>query len=767
MSSHNTRNGPAITGATAWRSAVRSSYQQEDLENPELGLPERGGVELGDALNRTVSRSSRSTSGRHHLRHHLHLSNVKHHLRESEATAPLHDAFGRPIRRHGPETFGEVMLHPLKELELHRQRNQEYTQQKQEYEAQHPGETFVAAAPAPEEEEKPRLRTLIHFRHLVGDQTIRITTDIADQLRDPLAITDEELLRLYEMQNTDELVEFFQKSGRDYSIKIHKTMDVRAELASKKSGLENLKEEVKYGLKGEHKSRDLNSETISEKTMDNAEALAPPSPSPSTPALEKDQKETPAAVTIELNSNVYLELKYYWPEHEEEKSDPSNTRRPIFLLPDPDLSDEIGVETAATWTELFGDVFYVGWLSTFTHAHHMANGESLGRYVAWFVVMWWTWCSSALYSSRYDSADVMHHIYKIIELCGLVGMAAASNSFWDSPRGFIIGYMGKSLYFPYYAGSYAAVVVMKAILLIEYGVVLWASILSGSFAKRPLSGYVAINALSIIMWGISLHFDGPDTHDRVARFVLWYLSIFIEAMVNIVLKRSKQVSLAASHLGERFGLFTIIVLGENCMGFMKMVAEANTEIRVVVANMFGVVIIFLYFFMYFDDFSKEASFYNPRTIYGLHILCEVEMSQLWMYLHFPLHLCQVAFGIALTDLITIFSNGWDDPVHGFEKMLHDCPKIRTSSSPSLITNSALSLLSALSSGTEAVHGAEVESTGGHGSECEFDDPHTLYYVFSAFWISGGLILCINALIKLVNTPVAGKNYYILFYYILF
>jgi hypothetical protein len=63
---------------------------------------------------------------------------------------------------------------------------------------------------------------------------------------------------------------------------------------------------------------------------------------------------------------------------------------------------------------------------------------NVNTYAAWFVVMWWTWCSSALYSSRYDnggkkkileridsfylsdiSLDVAHHIYKIIELCGL------------------------------------------------------------------------------------------------------------------------------------------------------------------------------------------------------------------------------------------------------------------------------------------------------------------------------------------------------------
>lgn len=146
---------------------------------------------------------------------------------------------------------------------------------------------------------------------------------------------------------------------------------------------------------------------------------------------------------IDLNANVYLELVFFYPELEEaEGLSDEKTRRPIFMLPDPDLSDEIGTETSATWLELFGDVFYVGFLATFTHEHHIVDSHELGVYAAWFVVVWWTWCASALYSSRYDSADVAHHIYKIIELCGLVGMAGASSDFWDNPRGFIIGYMG-------------------------------------------------------------------------------------------------------------------------------------------------------------------------------------------------------------------------------------------------------------------------------------------------------------------------------------
>lgn len=38
----------------------------------------------------------------------------------------------------------------------------------------------------------------------------------------------------------------------------------------------------------------------------------------------------------------------------------------------------------------------------------------------------------------------MHHIYKIIDLCGLIGMAGASEDYnAGTSKGFVIGYMGK------------------------------------------------------------------------------------------------------------------------------------------------------------------------------------------------------------------------------------------------------------------------------------------------------------------------------------
>lgn len=65
---------------------------------------------------------------------------------------------------------------------------------------------------------------------------------------------------------------------------------------------------------------------------------------------------SPDDLLIDLNNNVYLQVQFIVHHHHQ------NVKKAIFSIPDPDLSDEIGQESSATWTELLGDVFYVGWL---------------------------------------------------------------------------------------------------------------------------------------------------------------------------------------------------------------------------------------------------------------------------------------------------------------------------------------------------------------------------------------------------------------------
>jgi hypothetical protein len=95
--------------------------------------------------------------------------------------------------------------------------------------------------------------------------------------------------------------------------------------------------------------------------------------------------------------------------------------------------------------------------------------------------------------------------------------------------------------------------------------------------------------------------------------------------------------------------------------------------------------------------------------------------------------------------------GWDDPVNGGLLWAKDCGSESTSSeghvsestNTSGVTEHAANfVITALSAAS-----SEEES-----AFCEITDPS---FVIKVFWIAGGLILCVNTMIKLVNTPVKG------------
>ncbi|KAG2210299.1 hypothetical protein INT47_003284 [Mucor saturninus] len=726
---HNRYQGPVFGGRNGRRrsSAATHEISHYDAENHSGLFHNRSNL---SAVDSRISETSQRNMANESYMSNNNASSIRSasvrgqlHGEHGAHIAPYHDPAGKPLRRHGTETIGDLLLHPLKELQLHQKRVDAYEAEKNQWNEKHP-ESIASKHDIVNLEEpiiEVRKRLTMHFRHLVGEQDFHFTDEMLAVITEPLDLTPEELEKMKKFHDTDDLIDFLEHTKRDYSVKVHKTVAFRAELAQKRCEFEDSFNSFDLGDKSSSSGSTNKSSTDKQpiQKSDSGNLTVRPRP---------HKNHSPSDVILDLNENVYIQIQFIEikREHEGDKQ-----RRAFFLVPDPDLSDEIGEETSATWVELLGDVFYVGWITNFTHSIHISSLSSLGTYAAWFVIMWWTWCSSALYSSRYDHGDVAHHIYKIIELCGLIIMAGSSGKvkFEESPRMFIIGY-----------------IIMKSVIAFEYLVVFSVS-LGAHFksSRRPLGLYVAASMISIAMWGVSLLYVSRE--DMSKRYALWYLSIGMELVIHIMQQSNSRVSLAASHLGERFGLFTLIILGENCMGFIQMVSEADLTPSVIACNVFGVTIIFCYFFMYFDDFSGEC-------------MATTKLSQLWMYLHFPLHLFQVAFGIALTDVIT--NHGAKEDTASFlSKTFEQCA-------------AAASSLGHAAEATTAEHGTTEHATAaatnntsvitshytmfsveaGHDSALNCDPLFTI----KAFWITAGLILCFNAFIKWVNTPVKGAHY---------
>ncbi|KAF7727713.1 Pre-mRNA-splicing factor cef1 [Apophysomyces ossiformis] len=459
------------------------------------------------------------------------------------------NTYAQPTYHHGDETFGDVLSHPISELQAHRKRKEDFEAELQSWnENQH--RQLPTSAPKQED-----FVIVVHFRQLRGNQSFALDHNAAEEFSRKINLTPQERIQFNGVHDTDGLTAFLYKTKREFSIKIHH----KAEIA---------RHDVHSG------------------------------------PHDHSMEHNPDNHIIEFSDNVFVEFK---PRHYHISKLPAEvTRRPFFQHPEPDLSADIGEEKAASWLELFYDLFYVATLTEFTHTHVIKDWDSLGLYTSWFVITWWAWTASSLYTARFDTDDVVHHIWKLIEMCAVIGMAGTSEHFLNS-QGYIYGY-----------------------------IVFIVALMARSKSRMALAFYIGANLISIALWAGSLPLISHGTHR-----ILWYIGILVEVLVNIIVRGDKTLSWAASHLAERLGLLTLIVLGENLMGLVKLVAEAGTSIYVVLPNFMAVVIIFGFFFMYFEDFNKEVFLHN-------------KYHQIWVYLHFPLHLCQVAFGIALIDTLRVY-----------------------------------------------------------------------------------------------------------------
>src|SRR6185436_4235592 len=90
---------------------------------------------------------------------------------------------------------------------------------------------------------------------------------------------------------------------------------------------------------------------------------------------------------------------------------------------------------------------------------------------------------------------------------------------------------------------------------------------------------------------------------------------------------------------ERFGLFTIIVLGEVVIGIVDGLSQAEQDLVTIATGIIGLVIGFGFWWMYFDVVGRRL----PRA--------EGSAVANWILSHFPITLSIAATGAALVSLI--------------------------------------------------------------------------------------------------------------------
>lgn len=134
-----TRSGPSI------RQPLRHTRPQGHHENDITDQTStNGGEDDGVAFRQEPTEDGEGVilNDEQVIHHHLAIGSAISKLPSSTGGSsnftPQHDKEGKPIKSHGPETFGDIMLHPIKQLEFHRRRMSVFEHEKHDWDEKHP-----------------------------------------------------------------------------------------------------------------------------------------------------------------------------------------------------------------------------------------------------------------------------------------------------------------------------------------------------------------------------------------------------------------------------------------------------------------------------------------------------------------------------------------------------------------------------------------------------------------------------------------------------
>lgn len=292
--------------------------------------------------------------------------------------------------------------------------------------------------------------------------------------------------------------------------------------------------------------------------------------------------------------------------------------RPICLV-----STEVGQSRRASWLELFFDLIFVAAVAQVSvplSTDYTVHG--LGRYALMFLLIWWAWLGHTMYSSRFDSDDVLYRLLTFIQMFAAAAMAANAKAAFDSRDS---------------AGFGAAYAVLRAVQSIQY---LRARRLRDT--RRLTSLYAAGTGVAAVAWAVAATMPVP------ARFYMWAVALIADLSTPWIAARyTHKFPPHPEYLPERFGLFTIILLGESVAAVMRgMESQETWPLSAAISAISGLGLAFGYWWWYFDGVkgAAERRINAGRGLRAFHV---------WTYIHFPLYLAIAVVGVGVEHVISL------------------------------------------------------------------------------------------------------------------
>jgi low temperature requirement protein LtrA len=281
---------------------------------------------------------------------------------------------------------------------------------------------------------------------------------------------------------------------------------------------------------------------------------------------------------------------------------------------------------SSTALELFFDLcFVVAVASAASSLHHeLAEGRVADGVVSFalvFFAIWWAWMNFTWFASAYDNDDVPYRLAVLVQIAGALVFAAGI------PRLFSVQQS---------ATAVAGYVIMRLAMVAQ-----WLRAAANDPDRRSANLRYAIG-IAVVQVGWVVRLVVP---------VGWRIPTFLvlaaaELAVPIWAERRTVTTWHPHHIAERYGLFTIIVLGESVLAASTGVRDAvdaggfDAEIAATAAG--GLLIVFAMWWLYFDQ-PAEVTAERARDVFA----DDPRLAFTWGYGHLVVFASAAAVGAGL------------------------------------------------------------------------------------------------------------------------
>ena len=283
-------------------------------------------------------------------------------------------------------------------------------------------------------------------------------------------------------------------------------------------------------------------------------------------------------------------------------------------------------ERSVTFLELFYDLVYVVLIAQLAHAlaEHV-NLAGVAGFAFLFIIVWWAWFNGTSYHDLHGNNDIRTRVFTFLQMLTVIAMAVfAHDALGETSVGFALSYAAFQLILTY----------------------MWWRTGVHDPKHRPLSRpYSASFLLTTVLFVISVFLPPPG------RFYIWGFALLLSLLLPVYTvslgKRDPEVQAeidivisVSPSLVERFGLFSIIVLGEVIVGVVSGVLDhGHPTLMVGLTALLGALIAIGLWWVYFDFVSHHP----PR-----HTILQVSG---WFYTHLPLTMGIAAAGAAVFNVV--------------------------------------------------------------------------------------------------------------------